>query len=226
VILLALSTSTPLASAAVVRGDRVLGEAAHEDLRGHAERLFGLVDAALAAAGCARADIGLVACDVGPGSFTGVRVAVASAKGIAVGLGVPLAGVVSLEAMAAHARSEHPECALVAAAIDAKKEELYVAMYDGETELLAPCHLPRDRASARVAEIARDRPFVSVADAPAFERFAGGAARTLVAPPSAAWIGRIAAARSIAPADPADVVPLYVRAPDAVPLHTQPLPRS
>ena len=74
-IVLALTTSTPIASVAVTEGDRVLAEIAHGDPRGHAERLFDLVDRALVASGRARAGIGLVACDVGPGSFTGVRIA-------------------------------------------------------------------------------------------------------------------------------------------------------
>jgi tRNA threonylcarbamoyladenosine biosynthesis protein TsaB len=276
VTILALSTSTPHGSVAVVEDDRVLAEAAHDDPRGHAEHLFALVDDVLARAGRSRADLRLVACDLGPGSFTGVRIAVASAKGIAVGLGLPLAGVVSLEAMAAQARAEMAgagrpdgERLLVAVAIDAKKEELYVAVYGGEEVLLAPSHLPIADVAARVAEATAGAAFVSIADAPAFVDFAvpkGGGAPPpglvgrLVAPPSAVWVARLAAARcarrtkkargapyeegapprdsaypssmhgsSTLPSeeagedrllDPADVVPLYVRAPDAVPANS------
>ncbi len=243
--ILALSTSTPHGSAAVVEDDRVLAEAAHDDPRGHAEHLFALIDDVLARAGRTRADLRLVACDLGPGSFTGVRIAVASAKGIAVGLGLPLAGVVSLEAMAAHARAEMAvagrpdgERLLVAVAIDAKKEELYVAVYDGEEALLGPAHLPIAEVAARVAGATAGAPFVSIADVPAFLDFAApkdgdappGLVRRLVAAPSAAWVARLAAARSARSAkeegggdslrDPAEVVPLYVRAPDAVPANS------
>ncbi|MFO0592973.1 MAG: tRNA (adenosine(37)-N6)-threonylcarbamoyltransferase complex dimerization subunit type 1 TsaB [Polyangiaceae bacterium] len=229
---LAISTSTPRGSVALVEDDRVLAEASHDDLRGHAEHLFGLIDDALARAGRTRADLRLVACDVGPGSFTGVRVAVASAKGIAVGLGLPLAGVVSLEAMAAHARSEttsEGEEPLVAVAIDAKKDELYIAVYDGDVALLAPEHAPVRAASERVLAVAGDRPLVTIADAAAFVDFAGPGdriARRLIAPPSALWVARVAGRRLAARGavterdasmDPAEVVPLYVRAPDAVP---------
>jgi len=222
VTILALTTSTPRASVALVDGDRVLAELSYDDPRGHAERVFTLVDEALLAAGRTRADIHLVACDLGPGSFTGVRIAVASAKGIAVGLGVPLVGVVSLEAMAAQALSIHGAPALVAAAIDAKKDELYVALYDGERELLAPCHLPCADVAARITELAAGRPLVSIVDAATFAGFAPGAARALVLAPSAVWVAHLAAARALrgtAP-DPADVVPLYVRAPDAVPAYS------
>jgi tRNA threonylcarbamoyladenosine biosynthesis protein TsaB len=219
-MLLALSTSTPRASVALVEQGRVLVELTYEDPRGHAERIFTLIDDALAAAARSRSDLDLVACDIGPGSFTGVRIAVASAKGVALGLGVPLFGVVSLEAMAAHARSLSSEPTLVATAIDAKKDELYVALYDGAEAVLPPSHLPRADVAARLAELAAGRPFVSVVDAPAFADFGGpAAARKLVLPPSAEWVGRIAAAR-FQPAglpDLAEVVPLYVRAPDAIP---------
>lgn len=209
----------------------MLAETTHEDLRGHAEHLFALVDRALAEAERARSDIRQIACDIGPGSFTGVRVAVASAKGIAAGLGVPLAGVVSLEAMVAHARSLHPSPALVAAAIDAKKGELYVALYDGAETLLAPTHLPQEQAAARIAEIAAGRPLVSIADSASFADFAVASApaaddravlsappvHRLVASPSAVWVGRLVSSRPCGPAVHASqVVPLYVRAPDAV----------
>lgn len=226
--ILALSTSTPHASVALVSGDRVLASLSYDDPRGHAERIFALVDDALASAGLTRADVRLVACDIGPGSFTGVRIAVASAKGIALGLGVPLAGVVSLDAMAAHARASCPPHALVAAAIDAKKDELYLAVYDGDTALLPPSHVPVAEVAGRVAAAVVGRPFVSIVDAASFVGFAPGAERALVAPPEAAWVGRLAAARELGRPAPgasasdtadaaAEVAPLYVRAPDAIP---------
>jgi tRNA threonylcarbamoyladenosine biosynthesis protein TsaB len=222
-VILALTTSTPIASVALVDEGRVLAEIARGDPRGHAEHLFDLVDRALEAAGRTRADIRAVSCDIGPGSFTGVRIAVASAKGIAEGLGVPLAGVVSLEAMAAAARDACAPHTLVAALIDAKKDELYIAVYDGERVLLAPSHVPRSAVAERIVAASAGRPFVAVADVDDLSSALSAAERSIVAPPSAAWIGRIAASRLAALAargeamDPAEVVPLYVRAPDAIP---------
>ena len=240
--ILAISTSTPHGSVAIVEGDRVLAEASHDDLRGHAEHLFTLIDEALARADRARRDLRLVACDLGPGSFTGVRIAVASAKGIAVGLGLPLAGVVSLEAMAERARAEISSTSraggdletiadspLIAAAIDAKKDELYVALYEGDAAIVAPSHLSIRAAAERIQEAANGRPVIAIAETEALLDFAGPidrVARRLVAPPSASWVARIASRRVAARAgvgvedaslDPAEVVPLYVRAPDAVP---------
>ncbi len=100
---LAISTSTPRGSAALVRDGEAVAAVAYVDLQGHAERIFQAIEAVLAQSGETRRSLDGLACDIGPGSFTGVRVGVASTKGIALGLGLPLAGVTSLEAMAAAA---------------------------------------------------------------------------------------------------------------------------
>jgi tRNA threonylcarbamoyladenosine biosynthesis protein TsaB len=224
---LALSTSTPRGSAALVRDGETLAAVAYADLAGHAERIFSAVDAVLAEAGVGRGALDALACDIGPGSFTGVRVGVASAKGIAMGLDLPLFGVISLEAMAAAAfalGAAGPEDGVVAA-IDAKKGELFVAAYaaSGAT-LLAPCTravgpdafgLPPGRrwvAAGEIAALVALPAGVVLARAPAFDL------------PDAAWIGRLSLARLAAGDRPdADgVEPLYVRPPDAVPSFVPP----
>jgi tRNA threonylcarbamoyladenosine biosynthesis protein TsaB len=226
--ILALSTSTPRGSAVVFEGDHVLGTGGYVDLQGHAERLFEAIDAALAAAGLDRGAIDAVAVDQGPGSFTGVRVGVASAKGIAIGLAVPLAGVISLEAMAAAAFGEgHATAAdVVLAAIDAKKDEVFLAAYtlvDGGVRALAP---PRcePRAAAALAIPGETRRIVLIGEVVAtIDPLPPGLARgPSLDLPDAAWIGRLAAIRLAAgePGDPALLEPLYVRPPDAKPLAT------
>ncbi len=213
-MILALSTSTPRATVALLDGRAVVAERSYEDPKGHAERIFDLVDEVLSVAGAARPDIHLVACDIGPGSFTGVRIAVASAKGIALGLGIPLAGVVSLEAMRENAAQQASAGMLIVTAIDAKKGELYVAVFDGAAQILAPCHLPLAVISERIVALTQGRPFVSIVDAPELRHFAPGSAHALVAPPDAAHVGLLAASR---PLPTEEIVPLYVRPPDAVP---------
>lgn len=71
--------------------------------RGHAEALFPLIEAALAEAGAGHGDISRIGVCTGPGSFTGIRVGVAAARGLALGLGVPSVGISRLEALAAEA---------------------------------------------------------------------------------------------------------------------------
>jgi tRNA threonylcarbamoyladenosine biosynthesis protein TsaB len=225
--LLALSTSTPRGSAALLDGDRVLAAVAYDDLRGHAERIFAAIDEVLAAAGVARGALGALGCDIGPGSFTGVRVAVASVKGIALALGVPAAGVGSLEAMAAAAFAGPAAPGdLVVPVIDARKGELFLAAFDapGAPPRLPPRHLPRAEVPAAldsldalgaggrlviVGEVAEELPELRPhrARGPGLDF------------PDAAWIGRVAAGRlaAAAPPDLALLEPLYVRAPDAKP---------
>jgi tRNA threonylcarbamoyladenosine biosynthesis protein TsaB len=218
--LLALSTSTPRGSAALLRDGAPAAAAVYVDLQGHAERLFEAIDEALAHAGLDRAALGVLACDVGPGSFTGVRVGVASAKGIALALGLPLIGVVSLAAMAAAAFSEGaagPED-VVLAAIDAKKGEVFRAAYRAsgevvlvpETRPLAPeafalPGLPRLMVVGGIAEAMPLPPGVRLARGPVLDL------------PDATWVGRLAA-RSTDRSDAALCEPLYVRPPDAVPM--------
>lgn len=226
--ILALSTSTPRGSAVVIADGQVLGSGGYVDLQGHAERIFEAIDAALLDAGLDRSALAAIACDQGPGSFTGVRVGVASAKGIALGLGVPLAGVVSLEAMAAAAFGEGAATAadVVLAAIDAKKDEVFLAAYalvDGVVHAIAP---PRcePRAAASLQIHGETRRIVIVGEVvasidPCPPGLVRGPALDL---PDASWIGRLAAPRLAAgvDGDPALLEPLYVRPPDAKPLAT------
>lgn len=220
--ILALSTSTHRGSAALVRDGEALAEVAYADLQGHAERLFEAVDALLARAGERRGSIEGLACDVGPGSFTGVRVGVASAKGMAFGLGLPLAGVVSLQAMAAaaFAAGEAGPGDVVVAAVDAKKSEVFVAAYDAsEKVLVAPCTRAIGPEAFAIVEAPAGGRLVVVGEVaatvalPEGMRLARGPALDL---PDAVWIARLAAPRMGSAGDGDEVEPLYVRPPDAV----------
>src|SRR4051794_33589825 len=97
VIATAVDESDP--SSAVAPAAIVLGAEEYEAADGHAEKIFATIEAALGAAGIDKREIGLVACDVGPGSFTGVRAATSALSAIAWALGVPTIPVGSLEAM-------------------------------------------------------------------------------------------------------------------------------
>jgi tRNA threonylcarbamoyladenosine biosynthesis protein TsaB len=126
---LSIDTSTHRAQVALSDGASCAAREANDDPRVHAERLVGLIDRAMSAAGWTKSQIDLVACCVGPGSFTGVRVALATAKGIALGLGRPIVGVGSLEAMASAAPATAAQ--IVVPLLDAKKGEVFWAAFDG-----------------------------------------------------------------------------------------------
>lgn len=216
-MILALTTATPRCTVALVTLDgEPLAELAYEDEMNHAERIFGTLDALLAKAGRVQSDVSSIACDVGPGSFTGVRVGLSSAKGIALGLGVPLVGVGSLEAMCAAAFDfAPPETRIACALLDAKRGETFIGAYDREgTPRLAPQHTRIGQAASLAAAL-DDGALCFCGRAAAREGVAPiivGAACEL---PSAIWIARLALTRA-ADASALDLVePVYLRAPDA-----------
>ncbi len=103
-LVLAIDTSAAHCAAALLCGDRVAVRV-EEMAKGQAERLVPMVTELLEAEGFSMADVGLVAVGVGPGNFTGIRIAVALARGLALGLGVPAIGVTGFDA----ARTEGAE---------------------------------------------------------------------------------------------------------------------
>ncbi len=146
--LLALDTSTPVGSVAVGSAGRLLSEVVMGVAMRHAEALMPAIDFALGRAGLTPAWLGGIVVAGGPGSFTGVRIAGAAAKGLARALEVPLFAYSGLEALAAGcAVYDGPVCAL----FDARRDEVYAACYhfDGGVETLL---VPGPRALAAVLE--------------------------------------------------------------------------
>jgi tRNA threonylcarbamoyl adenosine modification protein YeaZ len=115
---LALDTATDRATAAVVDGSTVV-ERGHEARGAAARDVLALVDAALAGAGLGLHDLDGVAVGVGPGSFTGLRIGIATAEALADGAGLPVAGVSTLQALLHHA----PDGAV--AVLDARRREVF-----------------------------------------------------------------------------------------------------
>ncbi|HVU01296.1 MAG TPA: tRNA (adenosine(37)-N6)-threonylcarbamoyltransferase complex dimerization subunit type 1 TsaB [Polyangiaceae bacterium] len=148
---LGIETSSRRGTVAVLAEGRVL--AVKESTEPHGDRLLGLVGETLREAGLEKTDLDRLGVGIGPGSFTGVRVGVALAQGIALGLGRPLVGVSSLRAMCRAVPGETPgaRCAV----LDARRGELFFAAYaaDGR-ELVAP----RTIAPAELAAAIRGVP--------------------------------------------------------------------
>ncbi|MEZ4439772.1 MAG: tRNA (adenosine(37)-N6)-threonylcarbamoyltransferase complex dimerization subunit type 1 TsaB [Polyangiaceae bacterium] len=216
--LLAVSTATPRLSVASWQEGRLLAEGGHVDEMRHAERLFEVIDEVLAAAGRDRGDLRALACDVGPGSFTGVRVGVSSCLGIALALNLPLVPVRSLEAMAVAAFADEPGAEEVVAVLDAKRGELFYEGYrrTGEVSLAGGFG---SAEAARAALEAHHRPGTRYCGLAASEVAPSGA--TLTGPrserPHAAVIAGIAAERLARGHVPslAEIDVVYLRAPDA-----------
>ena len=124
--ILALESATLAGGAALLDGDVVVGESRTNIALTHSERLMVAVDRLLGDAGWTVKDLEGLAVSVGPGSFTGLRVGIATAKGLAVTLGLPVAPVPTLDALAAILPfADAPVCPL----LDARKGEVYCCLY-------------------------------------------------------------------------------------------------
>lgn len=204
--ILAIDTTGPACSLALAdfgARERVLGVVSEAMQRGHAEAIVPLLDALLKDAGAGRGSLKRIAVTVGPGSFTGLRVGLSLARGIALGLGIPALGISVFEAIR-EAAGPHGEP--LAIALDARREEVYLQVFqpDGGTE--GPAVVPLPDAAARV---------------PAGARVVGTAASLLGhdSGPAMFPCDPLAIARLGARLDPqsAPPDPLYLRKPDAKP---------
>ncbi len=125
--ILAVDTSTSMASVAVAVGERIAAESTFNTDRTLSARLIPEIERLLALAGLAAADIDLFAASTGPGSFTGVRGGIATVQGLALAGGKPCAGFSSLTLLAMNLQlAAYPVCAL----LDARKSEVYGALFD------------------------------------------------------------------------------------------------
>lgn len=199
-MILAVDTCLTACSAAVVEGGRVLAARSEPMERGHQERLGPMVAEVMA--GLSFADLQRIGATVGPGSFTGLRVGLAFAKGLGLALGRPVAGVGTLRALAAD------EIGCAAAVIDARRGQVYLQAFEDATPLSEPEALTAEDAAARLAALGEGWRLIGT-----------GASLVAVLLPRAIVLARTApdptavarlAAMSMEPARP-----LYLRAPDA-----------
>lgn len=222
-LVLALDTSSAVASVALARVDgdpwaaEVLAEASARLASAAGEGILALVEDALRAASATLATVELLAVGVGPGSFTGTRVAVATAKGLAIASGIALRGVTAFDALAADAGAHPGERVLVA--VDARKSEVYAAtvvvglddvVTIGDGRHLSPSALADAFAFDEHARVAGDG--IALVEALRGRR----PQRIPPHAPRAAAIAALAGARHHrAPVDEVDLLePLYVRPPD------------
>ncbi|MEU4782206.1 tRNA (adenosine(37)-N6)-threonylcarbamoyltransferase complex dimerization subunit type 1 TsaB [Micromonospora sp. NPDC023633] len=214
-LVLVVDSSTPAVTAALVEvaADGVVTRA-HRctvDARAHGELLAPQVDAVLAEAGARPADLGAIVAGLGPGPFTGLRVGLVTAATIGQVLGVPTYGVCSLDAIGHPAAAGEP----VLAASDARRREIYWAVYDGAGQRIVG---PEVSVPAVAAERARDLA-VTAAVGDGAHRYADALAlpvRDEPRYPDAGVLATLAAERIRAGAPSEALTPLYLRRPDAV----------
>lgn len=131
--LLALDTAANLCSVAIldVETGILMAEVSEDIGKGHAERLMAVIEQVMEQSKTAIAHIGKIAVSVGPGSFTGVRVGVSTARGFALALKCPVVGISTLQALAYDAAKTIPGKAILSI-IDARRDELYAQFFSAE----------------------------------------------------------------------------------------------
>jgi tRNA threonylcarbamoyladenosine biosynthesis protein TsaB len=224
--ILALDTSTLVGTGAVLRDGELLAEWSAWVRASHGETLLPQLARALEQAQLDIADVDLFAVGLGPGSFTGVRIGVATVKGLALARAKPLVGVTSLRVLARGMAAG----TLRAVAVDAHKSEVYCALYrlvdDGSlSELVAPFHAPPERAAALLREAAQgELLWIAGNGIPRYgDAFVKPLGERVVRAPAYCDVPRAAAlaheaALTLAlhgPSDLSRVEPLYVRPSDA-----------
>jgi len=145
---LAIDTSTPVAAVAVLHGTSVLAETDAPDSARHDHMLLPRVEAVLEASALTLADLDLLAVGLGPGAFGGLRVGLATIKGLAIATGLPTVGVNSLEALG---QSASIDSQMVLTLQDAHRGELYAALYQRDEEHLVEHLAPRMGAPSELA---------------------------------------------------------------------------
>jgi tRNA threonylcarbamoyladenosine biosynthesis protein TsaB len=209
---LALDTCLGACSVGVYSDEAALAAASEPMTRGHQERLAPMTREVMARSGLAFTDLGRIAVTVGPGSFTGLRVGLAFAKGLAVALDRPCIGISVLETLA---RARSP-AGLVAACLDANRGQVYLQAFMDGRAVMAPDVLPIETATARLIELYAGGPaLIAGSGAPLLQAAIPGAASDPDALPDIAVIAALARAARPPFAPPR---PLYLRAPDARPM--------
>jgi len=140
-ITLAIDTSTPRGAVALLREEQPLAEEPF-DRSQPKQNLFDAAARLLAANGLSPQDVGLLAVGLGPGSFTGIRVGIAAAKGMALPRKLPIKGAGSFDALALTALPKMPrECPRMCVFADARRDEIYFALYDGDGRRVKECQI-------------------------------------------------------------------------------------
>jgi tRNA threonylcarbamoyladenosine biosynthesis protein TsaB len=147
--LLVVDTCLAACQAAVLNGERIAVRSEAME-RGQQERLAGMVAEVMAEAGIAFSDLDRIGVTVGPGSFTGLRVGLAFAKGLGVALGIPTVGIGALQALAAG------QAGRVAAVLDARRDQVHLQIFEDGRPIAEPqaVAIPDPAAVARLAAAA------------------------------------------------------------------------
>lgn len=137
-LILSIETSTPICSVAIHEQGVLVAQKSLDVPGAHAEKLMGLIKDLLEESDFESSEILAIAVSGGPGSYTGLRIGVSSAKGLAFGWNVPLIGVSTLKAMAVGAKKQVTEDGHIISLLDARRMEVFREVYDFELTSIVP----------------------------------------------------------------------------------------
>jgi len=222
---LAIDTALGACAAAVLdsQAGAILAAESLGMVRGHAEAVMPLIARVMDAARSEFNELNRIAVTVGPGSFTGLRVGISAARGIALAAGRPAIGLSTLSALAApHVAARSGDT--IIAAIDARNEQVYFQVFAPNGTTIVTPRLDRVRAAVRAVPVGAAVITGSAAELVA-AHWPSGSPAPLVethAAPDIGWVARLGAAAREEGAAPK---PLYLRRPDARPQDAGRLPR-
>lgn len=160
-IILAADTSSSYCSAAIWRDDRIISDICINNGLVHSEMLMPVIEQALFNCSVGIGDVDVFACCTGPGSFTGVRIAVSTIKGLAQAENKPCAAINTLEAAS---RSVFSPGSLVCSVLDARRGQVYAAAYVDEIPVISPCALSVDDLADQLEEVRAGRNIIFTGD--------------------------------------------------------------
>ena len=212
--ILALDSALSACSVAVLANGVVRAVRRQAMARGQAEALLPMVRAALDEAGLGFADLDRLAVTIGPGSFTGLRIGLAAARGLALATGLPLTGITTLEALAAAADPAARQGRVTVALIDSRRGDVFVQIFGGDA---VPLSAPAAADPAALDALLPAGPLLLAGDAaPAALEVLARAGRDVALAADSALPDPVAVARLAAerPLPEGPVTALYLRAPD------------
>lgn len=210
-LILSVDTALQRCSVAILRDGETLSALIEDREKGHAERIAPMVAHAFDEAGVAPTALDRIGVVVGPGGFTGVRVALSFARAMGLATGADVIGVTSLEALANAASVDGAD---IAGVIDARRGQVYAGLYRDNECIVVPFVANPSAARARLAEAASDKVVMVGSGAFLMPEEAGWETAAADAQIDPVIVARLSAA---APPPTGPPAPLYLRPPDATP---------
>ncbi|MDF2367000.1 tRNA (adenosine(37)-N6)-threonylcarbamoyltransferase complex dimerization subunit type 1 TsaB [Sneathiella sp.] len=221
--ILAFDTALNACSVTIADRTNILAHVHEKRRRGHAETLLPMIEAEMKKAGLAYKDLDLIAVTVGPGTFTGLRIGLAAARGIAIAARKPIIGLTTLETLTAAVPVALTEGRPVIAAVDARRGEVYVQAFKrlDQGEIILPLTTPTAiRTELVLVSLDIETAVVVGSGARLLESMPDFDAEKykildFLDDPDAVNLVHLAAVRGLPAAGAPSPAPLYLRAPDA-----------